>query len=150
LDTKNIDMKNLMTKEEVQKIVDEVYPKIEKHYGISKFHECTPWVELHHNIYLRIIGEDLEMGEDDYPTEVEEFGEADPAAEFDRECNTIVVYHPKMKNRQEVIETLIHEYQHHLQSPLWMKRYYNMGHTYDTHPYEVEATSKEKEWVLFN
>ena len=34
-----------MTKEEVQKIVDEVYPKIEKHYGISKFQECTPYVE---------------------------------------------------------------------------------------------------------
>jgi hypothetical protein len=31
-----------------------------------------------------------------------------------------------------------------------MKRYYSMGYTYDTHPYEVEATSKEKDWVLFN
>ena len=104
LDTKNIDMKNLMTKEEVQTIVDEVYPKIEKHYGTSKFHNCTPYVELHHNIYLRIIGEDLEMNDDDYPTEVEEFGECDPAAEFDRDDNTIVVYHPKMKDRKDVIQ----------------------------------------------
>ena len=55
-----------------------------------------------------------------------------------------------MQNRRDVIETLVHEYQHHLQSPIWMKRYYDMGHTYDTHPYEVQATAKEKEWVLFN
>jgi len=150
LDIKIKDMKNLMTKEEVQKIVDEVYPKIEKHYGTSKFHNCTPYVELHHNIYLRIIGEDLEMGEDDYPTEVEEYGECDPAAEFDREDNTIVVYHPKMKNRKDVIQTLVHEYQHHLQSPLWMKRYYTMGYHYGNHPYEVAATKEESNWKMFN
>jgi hypothetical protein len=144
------DMKNQMTKEEIQNIVDEVYPKIEKHYGISKFHECTPWVELHHNIYLRYIGEDLEMDEDDYPTNVEEFGEADPDAEFDNDLNTIVIYHPKMKSREDVIKTLVHEYQHHLQSPLWMKRYYTMGYTYDNHPYEVAATNEEKNWKLFN
>ena len=143
-------MKNLMTKEEVQKIVDEVYPKLEKHYGVSKFHECTPYVELHHNIYLRIIGEDLEMNDEDYPVEVEEFGECDPAAEFDRENNTIVVYHPKMNDRKEVIETLVHEYQHHLQSPIWMKRYYDMGYNYSTHPYEVAATKEESNWKMFN
>ena len=35
-----------MIKEKVQNIVDEVFPKIEKHYGFSKFQECTPYVEL--------------------------------------------------------------------------------------------------------
>ena len=47
-----------MTKEEVQKIVDEVYPKIEKHYGISKFQECTPYVALHRNISEKYSGEE--------------------------------------------------------------------------------------------
>ena len=33
-------------RQEVQKIINEVYPKIEKHYGYSKFiPECTPYVE---------------------------------------------------------------------------------------------------------
>ena len=45
------DMKNTLSKQEVQEIVNEVYPKIEKYYGISKFQECTPYVELHKNIY---------------------------------------------------------------------------------------------------
>ena len=43
-----------------------------------------------------------------------------------------------------VIQTLIHEYIHYLQSPIWFKRYYSMGHDYVSHPYEKEAISYEK------
>ena len=137
-----------MTKDQIQEIVDEVYPQIEKHYGISKYHECSPWVELHHNIYVRLTGEEDQEMSEDFPEELK-MGDCDPDAEFDRELNTIVLYHPKMKTRKDVIETLIHEYQHHLQSPLWMKRYYTMGYTYDNHPYEVAATKAEKDYKLF-
>tara|TARA_B100001057_G_C22536636_1_gene827908 strand:+ start:98 stop:484 length:387 start_codon:yes stop_codon:yes gene_type:complete len=128
-----------MTKKEVQKIVNEVYPKIEKHYGISKFQECTPYVELHRNIYEKYSGEEGMEGD-----------ENDCHAEFCDMLNEITIYYPNMKDREMVIKSLVHEYQHHLQSPIWFKRYYNMGHNYTTHPYEVDATSKEKEWVLFN
>ena len=40
-----------MTRKEVNEIIKEVYPKIEKHYGFSKFQKCTPYVETHSNIY---------------------------------------------------------------------------------------------------
>ena len=49
-----------MTKDKVLKIIDEVFPKIEKHYGFSKFQECTPYVELHKNIYEKYSGEEGE------------------------------------------------------------------------------------------
>ena len=128
-----------MTKEEVQKIVDEVYPKIEKHYGISKFQECTPYVELHRNIYEKYSGEEGMEGD-----------ENGCHAEFCDMLNEITIYYPNMKDREMVIKSLVHEQQHHLQSPIWFKRYYTMGHDYISHPYEIEATNEEKNWVLFN
>ena len=127
-----------MTKEEVNDIIKEVYPKIEKYYGYSKFYDCTPYVELHHNIYARYSGEEDAQGDED-----------GCHAEFDNTDNSIVVYYPNMKSRKHIIETLIHEYQHYLQSPLWMKGYYTMGYRYDNHPYEVAAYNEEKNYKIF-
>ena len=70
-------------------------------------------------------------------------------AEFDRTDNSIVIYWPNMKSRKHIIQTLVHEYQHYLQSPSWFKRYYDMGYDYGNHPYEVQAYGEEKNWVLF-
>ena len=128
-----------MTKEQVHQIVEEVYPKIEKYYGYSKFTpECTPYIELHHNIYARYSGEEDAQGEEDKCH-----------AEYDRIDNSIVIYYPQMKDREHIIQTLVHEYQHYLQSPSWMKRYYNMGFRYDNHPYEVAAYAEEKNYKIF-
>ena len=52
-----------MIKSKVQEIVNEVFPKIEKHYGFSKFQECTPYVELHKNIYEKYSGEEGSDGD---------------------------------------------------------------------------------------
>jgi len=125
-----------MTLQEVKSVVNEVFPLIEKKYGYSKFFETTPYVEYSTSIYARLSGE-----EDDGTT-----GEENPDAEFDSLDNYIVLYYPKMENREHVIQTLVHEYQHYLQSPLWMKRYYNMGYNYNDHPYEVAAYAEEKNW----
>jgi len=54
-----------------------------------------------------------------------------------------------MKSKKHIVETLVHEYQHYLQSPLWMKRYYTMGYNYNDHPYEVQAYNEEKNYKLF-
>jgi hypothetical protein len=137
-----------MNIDKVKKVVEEVYPLIEKYYGFSKYHQCTPWIEYHHNIYIRITGEDDPSMNEDFPQELKA-GECDPDGEFDAQENTIVIYYPKMKSRRQIIETLIHEYQHYLQSPLWMKRYYNMGYDYENHPYELAATAEEKNYKLF-
>ena len=127
-----------MIKSKVQKIVDEVLPKIEEHYGFSKFQECTPYVELHRNIYEKYSGEEGARGDED-----------GSHAEYCSDKNEITIYYPNMKSKKMIVETLIHEYIHYLQSPIWFKRYYNMGHDYTTHPYEIEATSFEKDYKLF-
>ena len=126
-----------MLKDEVKNIVNKIYPEIKKYYGISKFNHNPPKVKYHYNIYARITG----IPEMD--------GECNPAAEYERETNTIWIYYPEGRSRKWVIQTLLHEYQHYLQSPTWMKRYYNMGHEYDTHPYEVAATKSESNWKIF-
>ena len=127
-----------MKLESVNKIVEEILPKIEKHYGFSKFQECTPYVELHRNIYEKYSGEEGAEGEEDKCH-----------AEYCSMLNEITIYYPQMKSKKMVIETLIHEYIHYLQSPSWFKRYYNMGHDYVSHPYEKEAISYEKDYKLF-
>jgi|TARA_R110000796_G_scaffold161295_2_gene278009 hypothetical protein len=126
-----------MNKDAVKKIVDSIYPKVQQFYGLSKFNSKTPKVKYHHNIYARITGI------------AEAEGECSPAAEFERETNTIWIYYPEATNKEWVIQTLIHEYIHYLQSPLWMKRYYDMGYEYDTHPYELAATKAEDNWKTF-
>ena len=69
--------------------------------------------------------------------------------EYCHDMNEISIYYPNMKSKKMVIQTLIHEYIHYLQSPIWFKRYYNMGHDYVSHPYEKEAISFEKDYKLF-
>jgi len=131
-----------MLKSEIQAIINDVYPKIEKYYGFSKYFNCTPFIELHHNIYERASGEE-------YPVEIIDELECSPDAEFERIQNTIVIYYPKMVSKQLIIETLIHEYQHYLQSPTWFTRYYDMGYEYNNHPYELAATKAEDNWKTF-
>ena len=122
---------------EIQKIVEETFPKIIEHYGLSKFQDCTPYVEYDTSIYARLSGEE----------EME--GEQNPDAEYCSMNNEIIIYYPKMEDRKHVIETLVHEYQHYLQSPSWMTRYYKMGYNYNDHPYEVAATKEEENYKLF-
>ena len=126
-----------MDKNKVKHIIDEVYPKVKEHYGISKYHSEFPEVKLHHNIYARLTGEE------------EAEGECSPHAEFERESNTIWVYWPEAKSEQWVIESLLHEYTHYLQDGAEMKRLYDEGHEYDTHPFELAAIAAEKDWQLF-
>jgi len=119
----------------IQKIVQEVYPKIEKYYGFSKFQECTPYIDYETSIYSRLSGEDNMEGEQN------------PDAEYCSMENAIFIYYPKMESKKHIIETLVHEYQHYLQSPGWMTRYYKMGYNYNNHPYEVAAFNEEEKWM---
>ena len=122
--------------DEIKNIVQQVFPKIELKYGYSKFAECTPYIEYEETIYDKLSEEDNE-------TPLKEYC---PDAEYDHLSNSIIVYYPKMKSRKQIIQTLIHEYQHYLQSPSWMTRYYKMGYNYNNHPYELAATAEEKNW----
>ncbi len=102
----------------------------EKVYGLSKFHDSAPYIEFQpyvHSVYT----------EDD-----------NPIAEYIFDYNTIVIYYKNIHSAQDLAQTIVHEYQHYLQSPSWMTRYYNMGFCYSDHPYEIAAFNEEKNWKL--
>jgi hypothetical protein len=98
-----------LEKTEVQNIVNKIYPKIKKHYGLSDFYSEFPEVKLHHNIYARLTGID----------EME--GDCDPDADFERGTNTIWIYWPKASSPRWIAETILHEYTHYLQDGEEMK-----------------------------
>jgi len=120
-----------LSKEEIINLGEKFIQECIEIYGLSKFQRCSPYLEVEKNIYCRYSGdEDAE-------------GEQSPDAEYDRIANSIVVYFPKIKSLKHLAETIIHEFQHYLQSPSWMARYYKMGYTYDNHPYELAALKEE-------
>jgi len=123
-----------------KKIAEKVLPKIEKYYGFSKYWETTPYLEFEKSIYAKLMDEeDVDIND----------GEQNPKAEFDLIENVINIYYPEIKSEKDLIQTLIHEYQHYLQCPTWFGRYYKMGYRYDNHPYELQALEAEKDWKIF-
>lgn len=119
-----------MTKRDITKSVHTYFDKIISHYGESKFQSETPWLVIEDSPYsdaddLDLIGEYCSMH------------------------NELVVYWKNIKSVEDLIKTLIHEYQHYLQSPTWMTRYYKMGYDYNNHPYETIAYQREKDYKLF-
>ena len=125
-----------MNKEIVQQIINDVYPKIVKHYGAHDGY-VIPKVEVHNNIYARISGIKKMQGEN-------------PASgEFCKDENKIFIYFPYIKNKIDLIKALLHEYRHYLQ-PRWGYEFYNeLGYEYKDHPYELEEISEEKNYKLF-
>jgi hypothetical protein len=123
-------------KEIVKNTVDRVYPKIKADYGLSKWNDF-PKVEIHRNIYEMVSGvEGME-------------GEVDAQADFCRHSNTINLYYSEIKDIKHVIQCLLHEYKHYLQSETWFKRYYTMGYNYSNHPYELAAKEEEKNYKKY-
>lgn len=122
-----------------EKITEEFYNKIKEHYGSSVFKKETPKLKFYPNIYSRLCG--FEINE----SEVEDH----PSAEYDRDQNIIFIYTNNVNSKAELVKTLIHEYKHYLQSGIWMERYYKMGYSYETHPYELEAIKEEANYKMF-
>ena len=119
-----------MNQSEIQKIVFEVYEKITKHYGESKHQQSTPYIVFEDSPYDDADDKDL-------------------IGEYCSMMNEIVVYWKNIPSSEVLIRTMVHEYQHYLQSPSWMTRYYNMGYGYNDHPYEIQAYNEEENWVKF-
>ena len=120
----------------IEQLAQKYLDKCIEVYGLSKHQECTPYLEFETSIYERLSGEEgME-------------GEQMPDAEYDNITNSIVIYYPKMEDAKHLAQTIVHEYQHYLQSPSWMTRYYRMGYRYDNHPYEVAATKEESNYKM--
>ena len=116
-----------MTKEEVTQLSNQIFNRIVEDYGWSKYQPDIP--------YLCI--EDSPYSDSDDPGC---FGE------FDRYENELVVYWKNIRNKEDLIRTILHEYQHYLQHPSWYMRYFGMGYGYADHPYELLATAEEELW----
>jgi len=126
----------MITGEIVKNIVDKVYPKIKADYGLSRYNDF-PKVEIHRNIYEMLSGIEGMEGEDN------------AQANFCRHSNTIELFYSEIKDTKHVIQCLLHEYRHYLQSGTWFKRYYTMGYNYTNHPYELAAKEEENNWKKY-
>jgi len=126
-----------MSEEEVQSIVDRVYPQIVRDRGVPPQTQREPIVELHADIYARysdIKGMKGEVSEE-------------AKAEFVDENNAIYVYYPNMKNEEDVIRSLLHEFEHAHQDPEEYEAYRKQKE-YDgqSNPHEVAARKAEEKW----
>ena len=120
-----------MTKTEILEVTEKVYMNIVNHYGEAKHHNNTPYVSI----------EDTPYSDEEVPTDL--FGE------YCFIMNELTIYWKNIDSLEILTRTLIHEYQHYLQSQSWMTRYYNMGYGYNDHPYEVAAFKEEERWKEF-
>ena len=97
-------------------------------FGLSKYHEYDPWLEI-------------DMVRTD-----------NPLGEYVHDNNEIIIYPNAIDNINNFISTVIHEYTHYMQSPSWYTRYLNnltlneviKNLPSSSHPYEIEADKVAK------
>ena len=127
-----------MKQEEITKIVNKVYPLIIQDILIGKESGVTyPEIEFHYNIYERLSGEKGMTGE------------VQAHAEYNWNKCEIYIYTSKMKCEEDIIRSLIHECVHANQDKISFDLYYQLGDTYETHPYEIEARNAEENWKKY-
>ena len=127
-----------MSEEEVQSIVDRVYPQILEDRGIPT--QGEPSVELHTDIYARYS---------DTPGMKGEVSE-EAKAEFVDKANAIYVYFPNMISEEDVIRSLLHEFEHAHQDPKQYEKYRKAGFDGQTNPLEVKAFDAEDTWEKYS
>ena len=67
-------------------------------------------------------------------------------AEFVDKNNAIYVYFPNMKNEEDVIRSLLHEFEHAHQDPKKYEEKRAEGYDGLDNPYEVDARRAEEKW----
>ncbi len=108
-----------------KKHVNAILKRCKDHYGLSKYQTEYP------HLILNTDEEDIMGGY--YCHDLNEIQINYQGFDDSKECSE---YYTRL---------VTHEFIHFLQSPVWFKRYYRMGHDYITHPYEVEAYKRETE-----
>jgi len=123
------------------KEVERSFELIKKRYGKSAHYSRTPKLEFVKSKH--IIKQEFADG----PLRKKDIKNVE--GWFDPNHNSIVLVKDNINSKVDFIKTLLHEYQHYLQSPKWMTRYYKMGHTYKSHPYERASKRAEKQYKRF-
>ncbi len=101
-----------------EQYVDKIYDWCTKEYGFSRF-------------------------QSDYPTISTSYQGKKNSGYFLQDENHIHVYLNMHEFLTELIDTIIHEWTHYLQSPIWLSRY-NKSRDYSDNPYEIEAFAVAK------
>lgn len=122
-----------LNKQEIQSIVDRVYPQIAKDLGRAK--KGTPKVEIHNNVLA------FHSGIEDHP------GGENEHAEYDWKKNTIYLFKVALKTEKLVIQALLHEYTHATQDEKKVKAARADG--YENNKYEKAAHRAEKNWKRY-
>ena len=129
-------LNEILTKINIQEVVDNVYPQIVKDLG----GEAKP-VEVHPNIWDRLGA----VGVEDLKRE-----QGNPDAQYDPYDNIIYLYSKKMLTEEDIIRSLLHEHTHSLQDKKKFDAGYDSGkYNYKTHPYEKAALKAESKWKRY-
>jgi hypothetical protein len=113
-----------MDKEEIEHIIDKAYLLIQRYFGKGK--KSYPKIKLHRDIYARLSGDEEQSGEHSGTS----------MAEYDETSNEIYIYYPNIKNEEDLLRSLIHEYTH--------------NYDYNSNPIEIEAHNNEDKWQMFS
>ena len=124
-----------ISKDEVQTIVDKVFPRIVKDRGVGK--QGIPKIELHVDIIARYSGIPDMRGEESKTTK----------AEWVAKDNTIYIYYPNMVNEEDVIRSILHEFEHTHQDEKENEEFRKLG--YDDNPNEIAARKAEITYKIF-
>ena len=127
-------LKEGMSREEVQSIVDRVLDQIVADRGLPP--QGKPKISLHTDIYARYS--DIEGMEGELS--------GTSKAEWVDEDNAIYVYYPNMVNEEDVIRSILHEFEHTHQDPEEYEVYRAQGYDGETNPHEVAARNAESKW----
>ena len=130
-----------LAQEKVQSIADRVFPQIVRDRGIPPQAQREPIVELHRDIYARYSDIEGMEGELSHSSK----------AEFVDESNIIYVYFPNMTSEEDVIRSILHEFEHAHQDPEEYEAY-RKQEEYDgqTNPLEVKAFAAEEKWRKYS
>ena len=126
-----------MSEEEVQSIVDRVFDQIVDDRGVGR--QGKPKIELYADIYARYSDVEGMKGE------VSE----EAKAEWVDEENAIYVYYPNMTNEEDVIRSILHEFEHTHQDPEEYEAYKAQGYDGQSNPLEVAARDAEENWKKY-
>ena len=127
-------LKEGMSREEVQSIVDRVLDQIVADRGLPP--QGKPKISLHTDIYARYS--DIEGMEGELS--------GTSKAEWVDEDNTIYVYFPNMTSEEDVIRSILHEFEHAHQDPEEYEAYKAQGYDGLSNPHEVAAFDAEEKW----
>jgi len=119
-----------MDKQVIENLTEVYLQSIQEYYGMSKHHATFPYIAIEDSPYSDAEHKTLK-------------------GEYCHIHNEVTIYWKNITNEEELIRTIIHEYQHYLQSPTWMTRYYRQGYSYTDHPYELVASKEEQHWNKF-